>query len=159
MNYQIAKAKVNAAEEILRIQKLAYQSEAERYNNYEIPPLKQTIEELKEQFKNHIILKAVLDGKVIGTVRAYQKNGTCYVGRLAVHPDMQNQGIGTSLMKEIEKCFNPERFELFVGSKSDKNISLYQKLGYNIFKTDQYECGNIEIFYMKKIPAKQEVNQ
>ncbi len=153
MNYQITKAKVNDAEEILKIQKLAYQSEAERYNNYDIPPLKQTIEELKEQFKNHIILKAVLDEKVIGTIRAYQKNETCYVGRLAIRPDMQNQGIGTSLMKEIEKYFNPERFELFVGSKSDKNIHLYQKLGYNIFKTNQYECGDIEIYYMEKFPG------
>jgi len=47
---------------------------------------------------------------------------------------MQNQGIGTILMKEIEKCFTPKRFELFVGSKSGKNIYLYQKLGYSIFK-------------------------
>lgn len=80
MNYQIKKAKISAAEEILRIQKLAYQSEAERYNNYDIPPLKQTIKELRDQFKNHIILTAVLNGKIIGAVRAYLKNGTCYRG-------------------------------------------------------------------------------
>lgn len=55
---------------------------------------------------------------------------------------------------EVEKYFNPERFELFVGSKSDKNIHLYQKLGYNIFKTNQYECGNIEIFFMEKLIEK-----
>lgn len=154
MNYQILKAEMNNTEEILKIQKLAYKSEAKRYNNYDIPPLKQTIGELKKQFKNHIILKAVSSGEIIGTVRAYEKNGICYVGRLSVRPNMQNQGIGTSLMKKIEKYFNPERFELFVGSKSDKNIHLYQKLGYNIFETNQYECGNIEIFYMKKIPVK-----
>ncbi|MFH1440452.1 MAG: GNAT family N-acetyltransferase [Candidatus Omnitrophota bacterium] len=159
INYQIKKAEISDAEEILRIQKLAYQSEAERYNNYDIPPLKQTIGELKKQFKNHIILKAVSGSEIIGTVRAYEKDGTCYIGRLSVHPNMQNQGIGTSLIGEIEKYFNPERFELFVGSKSDKNIHLYQKLGYNIFKINQYECGNIEIFYMEKIPVKQEVNQ
>lgn len=159
MNYQITKAKINDAEEILRIQKLAYQSEAERYNNYDIPPLKQTIEELKEQFKNHVILKVVLDAKVIGTIRAYQENETCYVERLAVRPDMQNQGIGTSLIGEIEKYFNPERFELFVGSKSENNIHLYQKLGYNIYKTNQYECGDIEIYYMEKFPENKGVNQ
>ncbi|MBI4743674.1 MAG: hypothetical protein HY776_02460 [Actinobacteria bacterium] len=57
MNYQILKAEINDAEEILKIQKLAYQIEAERYNNHDIPPLKQTVEELKNQFKDHIILK------------------------------------------------------------------------------------------------------
>lgn len=139
MNYQIGKSEISDAEEILKIQKLAYQIEAKRYNNYDIAPLKQALEELKSQFKTHIILKAVLDGKIIGTVRAHEENGTCYVGRLAVHPDMQSQGIGTALMKEIEKLYNPKRYELFVGSKSDNNLHLYKKIGYNIFKRDYEE--------------------
>ncbi len=93
MDYQITKAIIDDAEEILKLQKLAYQIEAKRYNNFDIPALKQTLEELKNQFKNHIILKAVSNGKIIGTVRAYEKDGTCFIGRLAVLPDMQNQGI------------------------------------------------------------------
>ena len=153
MNYQITKADIDDAEEILKLQKLAYQIEAKRYNNYDIVPLKQTLEELENQFKDHIILKVVSDGTVIGTVRAYEKNGTCYVGRLAVQFDMQNQGIGTALMQEIEKSYCPRRYELFVGSKSDNNIHLYQKLGYNIYERKKYERGNIEIFYMEKIKA------
>lgn len=151
MNYQILKAENTDAEEILKIQKLAYQIEAQRYKNYNIAPLTQTLEEFKDQFKNHTILKAVSDGKIIGTVRAYNENGTCYVGRLAVNPDMQNQGIGTALMKEIEKQYNSKRYELFVGSKSDNNIYLYQKLGYNIYQRNKYECGDIKIFHMEKL--------
>lgn len=151
MNHQILTAEITDAEEILEIQKLAFQVEANRYNNYDITPLKQTLEELKIQFKTHIILKSVLDGKIIGTVRAHEENGTCHIGRLAVHPDMQNQGIGTALMKEIEKKYHPKRYKLFVGSKSDNNIRLYQKLGYDIYQKDKYECGDIEIFYMEKI--------
>ncbi|MGA1840350.1 MAG: GNAT family N-acetyltransferase [bacterium] len=147
---KIVQAVIDDAEEILKLQKLAYQIEAERYNDYNILPLTQTITEIKEQFKTHIFLKAVSGDKIIGTVRAEEKNETCYVARLAVLPDLQNQGIGTALMKEIEKYFTSKRFELFVGSKSDKNIHLYQKLGYNIFKTGPYECGHIEILYMEK---------
>jgi ribosomal protein S18 acetylase RimI-like enzyme len=63
----------------------------------------------KNQFKDHIILKAVSNDKIIGTVRAHEKGGTCYIGRLAIHPDLQNQGIGTALMKEIEKYYTPLR--------------------------------------------------
>jgi ribosomal protein S18 acetylase RimI-like enzyme len=148
---EILRATLDNAEEILKLQKLAYQIEAERYNDYNIPPLKQTIEEIKKQFNTHIFLKAVSEGKIIGTVRAHEENETCYIGKLAVLPEKQNQGIGTALMREIEKCFTPKRFELFVGSKSDNNIHLYQKLGYNIYKTGDYECGHIEIIYMEKI--------
>lgn len=43
---EIVQASVTDAEEILKLQKLAYQIEAERYNDYNIPPLKQTIEEI-----------------------------------------------------------------------------------------------------------------
>ena len=103
MNYQITKAEITDAEYTLKIQKLAYQIEAKRYNNYNITHLEQTLDELINQFKDHVILKAVLKDKIVGTVRAYEKDGTCYVGRLSVHPDMHNQGIGTALVKEIEK--------------------------------------------------------
>ncbi|MFH1777225.1 MAG: GNAT family N-acetyltransferase [Candidatus Omnitrophota bacterium] len=148
---EILQATILDAEEILKLQKLAYQIEAERYNDYNIPPLKQTIAEIREQFKTNIFLKAVSEGQIIGTVRAHEENGTCYVSKLAVFPDKQNQGIGTALIKEIEKRFTPKRFELFVGSKSDNNIHLYQKLGYNIYKIGDYECGHIKILYMEKI--------
>lgn len=147
---QILRADIDDAPEILAIQKTAYRIEAERYNDYNITPLKQTLDELKDQFEDHIVLKAVHDGKIVGTVRACEKDGTCYIGRLAVHPEMQNRGIGAALMQEIEKCFHPKRYELFVGSKSENNIHLYHKMGYRIYRKTGYECGAIEIFYMEK---------
>jgi len=151
VTYKIIQAVSEDAEELLLLQKLAYQSEAELYNNYDIPPLKQTVGEIIDQFSTHIFLKAISRREIVGTVRAVEINNTCHIGRLAVHPDMQNKGIGKGLMKEMEKCFTPLRFELFAGSKSDKNIRLYQSLGYNIYKTAKYGCGDIEIFYMEKM--------
>ncbi len=147
---KIFKATIEDAAEILALQKLAYLSEAKLYDDYDIPPLTQTLEEMKEEFRNHIFLKTVSGSQIIGTVRAYEENATCYIGRLAVHPEMQNQGLGTDLLKEIETYYKCSRFELFTGSRSDKNIQLYKKLGYRIFKTAKYECGNIEIIFMEK---------
>ncbi len=151
MNYQITQAEPKDAEEILLVQKSAYRSEAEIYNDYDIAPLKQTADELKEQFKNYIILKAVLNGKIIGTIRAYEDSGSCYIERLAVLPDMQNHGIGSALLKEIENRFNPKRYELFTGSKSDKNIYFYKKAGYSVFKKTKLGRSNIEMLYLEKI--------
>lgn len=148
---EILRATLSDAEAILSLQKIAYQSEAELYGNYDILPLTQTIDDLKTQFKNHIVLKAVSGGTLVGTVRAYEEGTTCYIGRLAVHPDYQNCGIGTALMNTIETCFNSPRFELFTGSKSEKNIYLYKKLGYVIYNTKRYDCGgNIETVHMEK---------
>ena len=67
-----------------------------------------------------------------------------------VHPDYQNQGIGKRLMTEIEDCFKKtERFEIFTGSKSKKNISVYQKLGYHIYQPEKLNNG-IEFVYLGK---------
>ena len=151
MNHRILQATIDDVEKIFALQKIAYQSEAERYNEYNIAPLRQTLAEIENEFKTHIFLKAVSDNKIIGTVRAYEKDETCYIGRLAVDPAMRNQGIGTALMNRIEELFRPKRYELFAGSKSDDNIRLYHKLGYTIYEKNKYECGDIDIFYMEKI--------
>ena len=45
----------------------------------DIPPLKQTIVEVYNEFQKGIILKEVDDkGVIIGSVRAYQNGGTVY---------------------------------------------------------------------------------
>jgi phage replication-related protein YjqB (UPF0714/DUF867 family)/GNAT superfamily N-acetyltransferase len=135
LDMRIERAETFDAEEILALQKLAYKSEAEIYNDFKIPPMVQTLESIEKDFENQFFIKALMDGKIIGSVRAYEKDGTCYIGRLIVHPDFQNQGIGTKLMNEIEKIFNTcQRFELFTGDRSERNLYLYQKLGYKIIK-------------------------
>ena len=138
------------AAEILALQKLAYQSEAAIWNDYMIPPLTQTLESLQAQFADHIILKAVENGEMIGSVRGKQENDTCYIGRIIIHPDRQNRGIGTQLMAAIEAAFpTASRFELFTGQKSERNLYLYQKLGYRIFKEEPLN-ERVIIVYLEK---------
>jgi len=148
----VDRATISDAEEILALQKLAYRSEAEIYNDFNIPPLVQTLEELKKDFENQYFVKALLDVRIIDSVRAYSKGGTCYIGRLIVHPDFQNRGIGTRLMNEIERIFNNcRRFELFTGDRSERNLFLYQKLGYRIFKRAQITDQTTIVYLEKKI--------
>jgi ribosomal protein S18 acetylase RimI-like enzyme len=145
----ILKAVQDDLQEILALQYLAYQSEAALFGNKDIPPLKETIEELTEEFNKGTILKLVEDGKIIGSVRAYAKNGTAYIGKLMVHPDHRCKGYGTLLLNEIEKCFPDCTFELFTSTRSEDNIRLYQKLGYKIF--DRKEITDELVFvYLEK---------
>jgi ribosomal protein S18 acetylase RimI-like enzyme len=131
-------AQLTDAPLILALQKLAYLSEAEICQDYTIPPLTQTLEEIEREFQTRIVLKATLDGKIIGSVRAYLQEGTCYIGRVIVHPDFQNQGIGAKLMRDIEGRFaHAKRYELFTGERSERNLYFYQKLGYRIFRKEE----------------------
>jgi ribosomal protein S18 acetylase RimI-like enzyme len=146
----IEKAEVTDAAEILSLQKLAYISEAEIYHNYDIQPLKETVEEVQEAFKNHVFLKYVENGKILGSVKALEKDGTCYIGKLMVHPDCQNRGIGKQLMSEIERQFPHARFELFTGGNSTRNISFYEKLGYKGFKREKSPVEDTVFLFMEK---------
>lgn len=138
----IERASIDDLEKILQLQKQAYLSEADLYNDYNIKPLIQTLDDIKQDFSKQIFLKAIIfEDKtiattiIVGSVRAYQQKDTVFIGRLAVRPDYQNKGIGTTLIKSIEQTFDSaKRFELFTGNKSIKNIYLNQKLGYREFK-------------------------
>ncbi len=146
----IKKAQKEDLTEILELQYLAYQSEAKLFGNMDIPPLKQTIEEVYDEFQKGTILKAVdACGDIIGSVRAYQENGTVYIGKLMVHPNMQKKGIGTKLLLEIEKEYPNQRYELFISTKSISNIRLYEKLGYKIFK-EEAVSEELEFVYLQK---------
>jgi len=146
----IIKAERDDLQEILDLQYLAYQSEAMLLNNFSIPPLKQTIEEVKQEFDNGIFLKVVdKDGVIIGSVRACAKNGTLFIGKLIVQPNLQGQGIGTNLLTEIEKVCPQERFELFTSDRSEKNIRLYERLGYVKFR-EQEVTPELKFIYLRK---------
>jgi ribosomal protein S18 acetylase RimI-like enzyme len=129
---------------------MAFSSESKLHGDLQIPPLTETLEELREKFKTHVFLKATADNKIIGSVRVLQEESTCYVGRLMVHPDCQNQGIGTKLLLDLERLFSCGRFELFTGERSLRNIRLYEKLGYRQFKIERFG-DNFALVYMKKI--------
>ena len=130
---RICRAERNDLSEILQLQYLAYQSEADLFGNREIPPLKQTLDEVADDFDKGIILKMTDGNAIIGSVRAKEQNGTVYIGKLMVHPDHRRKGLGTKLLAAIEEQYPGKRYELFTSTRSSDNIRLYSKLGYAEF--------------------------
>ena len=138
MNMEIKPATIEDAAAILALQRLAYQSEAALYDDFTIRPLTETLEDMRARFLDRQFLKAVEDGQIVGSLRAYQDGMTCHLERLVVHPDYRRQGIGTALLNQIEMLFpTAERFELFTGHKSESNIRLYERMGNRAFGEEQ----------------------
>ncbi len=147
---RIEKATIDDTQEILILQKLAYMSEAEIYSDFTIKPLHQSLDEIQSEFADKHFLKVCTDGRIVGSVRAYAKEGTCLIGKLIVHPEYQNQGIGTKLLQKIENVFDVvNRYELFTGHKSRKNLYLYEKNGYRIFRRQQV-THDLTLVFMEK---------
>ena len=146
----IKRAEYNNLQEILNLQYLPYRSETELFGSKDIPQLKQTLDEVIEEFNNGIILKLTDEnGTIIGSVRATEKNGTVYIGKLMVHPYHRCKGYGSKLLSEIESCYPDKRFELFTSTRSVDNIRLYKKVGYKIFDRKPVD-DELVFVYMEK---------
>ncbi len=136
--------------QILALQKAAFESEARLVENWDIPPLTQTLEELVEEWRVGVMLKA-LDGQTLaGTVRAHHAEGTAHIGRLAVLPQWQGRGYGSALMTAILSAIKAARYELFTSAKSDRNLRLYEKFGFVPYKKAQTANG-VELVWLEKI--------
>jgi len=136
--------------EILALQKECYLQEAAIYDDYNIPPLLQTMESIEIDFEQNVFLKVIENGEIIGSVRAYTEKRICKIGRLIVHPNFQNRGLGKQLMKAIEKEFSEvNKYELFTGHQSQKNLKFYQKLGYLECQRKRIHA-NLELVYLEK---------
>ncbi len=151
LNPSIDKARSEDLEAVLVLQKLAYISEAEIIGDFTIAPLHQTLAEIQEEFKTQIFLVVREQGDIIGSVRAYESEATCYIGKLIVHPDCQNHGWGTRLLLDVERLFpQVRRYELFTGQKSEKNLHLYEKLGYQQFR-HQVISDRLTLVFLEKV--------
>ena len=148
---KILKAVKSDLNEILALQYLAFQSEAVILNNFDIPPLKQTLSELQAEFANQVFLKAVDNNEtIVGSVRYLSEGDTVYIGKLIVNPDFQGHGIGTSLLLEVEKLCPNRRYELFTRSNNLRNLSIYERLGYKIFD-EKPAMKDLSFAYLEKL--------
>ncbi|WP_062215462.1 GNAT family N-acetyltransferase [Streptomyces sp. NBRC 109706] len=142
MSVTIGSATEQDVEQILKLQYLCYQSEAELYGDYTIAPLTQTLAELRAEAADTCVLVARLGDEVVGSVRGgVGADGTADIGRLIVHPRMQRHGLGGRLLAAIEQRLAAERaaarYRLFTGHRSAGNLRLYRRLGYAQVGTEQ----------------------
>jgi ribosomal protein S18 acetylase RimI-like enzyme len=150
---EITRATADDAAEILALQKAAYHSEAEIYGDFRLPPLVESLEDLRARLADRVFLKAVEEGSLVGSVRGFSEGSTVRVERLIVRPERQNRGIGSRLLREIEVQFPAaQRFELFTGHKSARNLHLYQKLGYRVFKRERVH-DRLDLLFLEKCRA------
>ena len=148
----IYKAGYDDLNEILQLQYLAYQSEAALFGTKDIPPLTQTIEDVRDEYNAGIVLKMVSeDNKIIGSIRAKEEGNTVYISKLMIHPDYRRRGFGTRLLTEIENHYPGKRYELFTSTRSSDNIRLYQTNGYQIF-SQKALTEELIFVYMEKLP-------
>lgn len=145
---------IGDAGEVLTLQRAAFVSEALIYGDPDMAPLTQTLDEVTFELRENVGCVALLDGRMVGALRAVTDDGTLLIGRIAVAPDQQGAGVGSSLLEAVEArgakagC---RRAELFTGSLSEQNIALYERLGYAESDRVDNGDGTAQIFLSKPL--------
>lgn len=122
------------AGEVLTLQLAAYVAEARRYGDLDLPPLTQTVADVRAELARDDVvgLGAWDEGRLVGSVRLRIEGAVAHLGRLVVAPDRQGEGIGTRLLAECERAVpaGVTEIRLFTGDRSEANLRLYERTGY-----------------------------
>ncbi|MFF8596177.1 GNAT family N-acetyltransferase [Streptomyces sp. NPDC015220] len=146
MSVTISAATEQDAEQIFKLQYLCFQSEAALYGNYRIGPLVQSLDSVRQEVAGDCVFVARLGEEVVGSVRGrVAEDGSAAIGKLCVHPRLQGHGIGARLLRAVETALADElgvtRFRLFTGHRSEGNLRLYRRVGYQTVGTSQGADG------------------
>jgi ribosomal protein S18 acetylase RimI-like enzyme len=140
------------AGEVLTLQRAAFVTEAQAHQDLHIPPLTQTLADLRAELGQRGchgwgIREA---SRLIACVRAHVSGDTAELARLVVAPDRQGQGIGTRLLLEAEDLLPPQvrTIGLATGQHSQANLRLYRRHGYRPTHTTQ--AGAYQLVHLAK---------
>lgn len=139
------------AGEVMTLQRAAFVSEAQIYGSADMPPLTQTLAEVRAELRAGSGLTARIGGRLVGAIRYVEDDRVLLVGRIAIAPDMQGEGIGRTLLDAAEKQSTAEVAELFTGSLSEANIRLYEACGYRESQRIPEGDGTEQVFLRKPL--------
>lgn len=138
------------AGELLTLQRSAYVTEAQLYHDAFLPPLTQTLQELRDELREAGGLSLRRAGRLIGAVRTRITGDAIEIGRLTVAPDLQGQGLGSRLLLAAEQVApDATSSVLFTGHLSTANLRLYERHGYRETHRVPLHPG-VELVYLRK---------
>lgn len=104
-----------------------------------VSPLEETYDDLRKEINSKIVLVAVLDGLIVGSVRIeINSDKTAYLSRFGVRGDFQNQGIGKILMNAVDNAMNAlgiTNLYLHTASRMFSLVRFYYGRGFYIEST------------------------
>jgi GNAT superfamily N-acetyltransferase len=148
--------RIEDAGEVLTLQRAAFVQEALIYGTPDMPPLTQTLDELVHELHENLGLVALVGPRMVGAVRARLDGSLMLIGRLAIAPDRQGDGIGSRLLGAVEergRRAGADEAELFTGSLSEANLRLYEREGYVETQRVPGDDGIEQVFLRKRLSS------
>ena len=117
------------ASAVLELQRRAYRVEAELVGSDELPPLRESLEEL--QRSGETFLGAYLAGVLVGVISWRLQDGVLDLHRLAVDPSRHRAGLGSALLRAaLASEPKAKRAIVQTGASNEPAERLYRREGF-----------------------------
>ena len=140
-SFIIRRAVLSDAPDVYNIIQKAFSEYAEAAGLQNIEALNETIVDIENDIENKVVFIAIIDYKIVGTVRVDITGGEAYISRFAVNSENRNAGIGKSLMSLVDK---------YLIAKNVKVVSLHTASRYGALMRFYYGRG----FYVESVSNK-----
>lgn len=136
MNFELRNCTLNDLEFIVDLKSLGMKWYIEKLYGWDYEIQKQiTISELDKDLNNMKII--VVDGKDVGVTTFSEYDDYFEVGLIVIHPDYQNQGIASRIIKNYIEIANFKKKRIILKTyKENPAQRLYMRLGFNVYRTD-----------------------
>jgi ribosomal protein S18 acetylase RimI-like enzyme len=162
MAFVVRKAVAEDIPQIIEISKEAFGVYAEGAGiTAYVSPLEETYEDLKKEISNKLVLVALLDGAIVGSVRIeIYEDKTAYLSRFGVRSEVQNRGIGKLLMNAVDDAMNSlgvTNLYLHTASRMLSLVRFYYGRGFYIESTTK-DRGYIRALLCKEYEISNRTN-
>ncbi len=107
---------------------------------------------IRKSLENESVYVAIEQGKIVGYCvfdHSFFERG--FISLLIVHPDHRREGIGSDLVKYVEKLCESERIFTSTNESNTPMQELLRKVGYRRSGViDDLDPGDPEVFFSKK---------
>lgn len=120
------------AGEIMTLQRAAYVTEDQAHSDLYLPPLTQSLEELRGELSEPDIVALGVreEGRLVGAVRLRRVGSAVELRRLTIVPDRQSKGVGTFCLARPKRCSHePGRCNSSLGSTQPRTSACTSSAG------------------------------
>lgn len=132
MNIRIARTNMEEAQELLNIQKQAFQSDLEKYRDFATNPAAESLISFIQRILISQHYTIFIDEEIAGSIDIRKISEDHYLlNQLCLNPKWQNRGFGSKIMKMMEEMFpNVTIWSLKTQKDNARNRHFYEKAGY-----------------------------
>ena len=137
---------------LLAIQKDAFAVYTAHLRPSQIPPLNETLDEMRKDMMYKTLIAAFVDQNPAGSIRYSIKGGVCIIERLSVKPVLQGSGAGRGLIEEVERrvAGHAHKIYLETGLLASGLIMFYTRLGFSGEAILRNHCGGFDWIVFSK---------